>query len=218
MQIDLNQTSTPQVVVVAQGVLKRDSETLRLLGEAPHIIVCDGALARYLKLTDRHPDVVIGDGDSVSKADLKRAGVPLTKVDDQETNDLTKGVTYALKQGWREIVIIGAAGRREDHTVGNIFLLPEYFKMGAVVRLHSPYGSMLPFQGHLKVQTEVGRGLSLFATEPKPMSASGVAYPFERRTFTALWQATLNLVTSPEVELFSEGIALLFISHEKRDK
>lgn len=217
MEIDLNQTYTPQVVVVAQGVLKRDHETLRLLREAPHVIVCDGALRRYLELTDRRPDVVIGDGDSVCDDDLRRAGVALTKVSDQETNDLTKGVTYALQQEWREMVIVGATGKREDHTVGNLFLLPEYFSMGASVRLHSPYGTMLPFRGELKVATEAGRGLSLFATGPKPMSAKGVAYPFELRTFTALWQATLNQVTEPMVELYSEGIALLYISHEGRD-
>ena len=48
------------------------------------------------------------------------------------------------------------------------------------------------------------------------MSASGVAYPFEQRVFTALWQATLNQVTSPIVKLYSEGISIVFISQEKR--
>lgn len=216
MQIDLNSPYTPEVVVVANGDLHHDEETLRLLLVAPHVVVCDGALRGYLELTNRQPDAVVGDGDSVNEEELKRAGVPFTKIADQETNDLTKGVTLAFDKGWKKIAIIGATGRREDHSVGNIFLLPEYYKMGAEVRTYSPHGWLIPFQGDCLLETEVGRELSLFATKELPMSASGVAYPFKQRVFTALWQATLNQVTSPIVKLYSEGIAIVFISQEKR--
>ena len=216
MQIDLNSKYLPDVLVVANGELPGDRETLRLLQEAPHIVVCDGALRRYLELTTRKPDAVVGDGDSVNEEELKRAGVPFTKIADQETNDLTKGVAFAFDKGWKRIAIIGATGRREDHSVGNIFLLPEYYKMGAEVLAITPHGWLFPFQGDCILETEVGRELSIFATKELPMSASGVAYPFEQRVFTALWQATLNQVTSPTVQLYSEGIAIVYISQEKR--
>lgn len=207
----------PTALVVAHGDLYEDAETLRLIEVAQHIVVCDGALERYLELSDRCPDMVIGDGDSVNPADLERIGAPFTKVEEQETNDLTKAVTYALAQGWHEIAIVGATGRREDHTLGNIFLLPDYYKSGAEVRLYSPFGIMMPFCGTVVLETEMGRELSFFAVEPKPMSARGVAYPFEHRVFTALWQATLNQVTQSRVELWSEGVALFFVSTEKRN-
>ncbi|MDO5017549.1 MAG: thiamine diphosphokinase [Porphyromonas sp.] len=216
MAINLNIPYMPDAIVVAHGDLHEDAETLRLIAVSRHIVVCDGALTRYLQLTDRRPDVVIGDGDSVKEEELERVGVPFTKIEEQETNDLTKGVTYALQAGWKRIAIIGATGRREDHSIGNIFLLPEYLEMGAEVRAYSPYGWLFPFKGSLTLETEPGRELSLFAIEPKPMSAKGVAYPFEMRRFTALWQATLNQVTEPTVTLYSEGIAVVFISTEKR--
>lgn len=216
MTIDLRIPYTPAVLVVAHGEIHDDHETLRLIEVAQHIVVCDGALGQYLELSSRRPDMVIGDGDSVDPADLERIDAPFMRVEEQETNDLTKAVTYALAQGWNEMAIVGATGRREDHTLGNIFLLPDYYKSGARVRLYSPFGVMLPFSGAVTIETEVGRELSLFAVEPKPMSAEGVAYPFEDRVFTALWQATLNQVTQPSVGLWSEGIAILFISNERR--
>lgn len=216
MTINLRIPHTPTVLIVAHGEIHDDYETLRLLAEARHIVVCDGALRRFLGLSNRTPDMVIGDGDSVDPIDLERTKAPFMKIAEQETNDLTKAVTYALAHGWREMALIGATGRREDHTVGNIFLLPEYYTKGAEVRLYSPYGIFIPFTGEVTLETEIGHELSLFAVEPKPMSASGVAYPFKERIFTALWQATLNQVTEPTVELWSEGIALLFVSTEKR--
>lgn len=216
MTIDLYSPYTPTALVVAHGEILDDPLTLRLIREAEHVVVCDGALTEYLKIAHRRPDMVIGDGDSVDLRDIERIGAPFIRVEEQETNDLTKGVTYALKQGWKDIAIIGATGKREDHTIGNIFLLADYYRAGAIVRLHSPYGVMVPFKGSVSILTEVGRELSLFSTEPKPMSASGVAYPFERRVFTALWQATLNQVTEHRVELWSQEVAIVYISNEKR--
>ena len=47
---------------------------------------------------------------------------------DQETNDLTKAVTWCSERGYRDLVILGATGKREDHTMGNISLLAEYIR------------------------------------------------------------------------------------------
>lgn len=216
MRPDLTEEYKPQVLIVAHGKVYRDRTTHRLLREADHVIVCDGALSRYINVTTRKPDIVIGDGDSVVKEDLERVGVDFVLVEDQETNDLTKAVNYALDKGWHEISVVGATGRREDHTVGNIFLLPEYMRAGARVRFYSKHGMMMPFEGSITLDLLRGQGISIFATEHKPMSARGVMYPFENRVFTQLWQATLNQVTEPIVELYSEGPALVYVSAERR--
>lgn len=214
--LDLNSCYQPTAVVIANGTFPNNEKVRGLLAEAPHLLVCDGALKSYLQHSDRTPDAVIGDGDSVAREDLQQVRLPLTLVTDQESNDLTKAVDYAHSKGWNNLLIIGATGQREDHTIGNVFLLAEYYKKGVQARIYSTYGWFIPFQGALTLQAELGQGLSLFSTEPKPMSATGVAYPFEDRIFTAPWQATLNYITAPTVQLYSGGIALLYISHEKR--
>ena len=47
----------------------------------------------------------------------------IVHVTEQETNDLNKAFRYCLANGWTDIVILGATGKREDHTLGNIGLL-----------------------------------------------------------------------------------------------
>lgn len=46
------------------------------------------------------------------------------------------------------------------------------------------------------------------------MSARGVKYPFEERTFTELWQATLNEALGDKVWAKSSGPALIYIANE----
>ncbi|MDN4754246.1 thiamine diphosphokinase [Porphyromonadaceae bacterium W3.11] len=216
MSLDLSDTYLPQVAIIANGDLRLNSTISMLLDNVPHIIVCDGATSSFLALCSRRPDVIIGDGDSVDDRDLERIGMKFTWIPDQETNDLTKAVTYALQKGWNQICILGASGRREDHTLGNIALLAEYYDMGAEVRMITDYGVMFPFKGLLRIEVAIQQQLSFFALRPSPMSARGVAYPFENRTFNALWEATLNYAVEEVVEVESEEVALIYIANEVR--
>lgn len=204
------------VLVVARGDLLSPDEMRDLSGRAAHTIVCDGALGQYYSLTLCAPEVIVGDGDSVQPELMERLGVSIVKVPEQETNDLTKSVRYALAQGWTRMVIVGISGRREDHTIANISLLPSYYGMGVEVTAVTPYGVFVPFAGdrefHLPIRTQI----SFFTFDHQPLSAAGVAYPFESRVFTELWQASLNEVTSPTVSLRAEGIALAYIAFEQK--
>ena len=203
-----------ETLVVANGALQPDATAY--IAAAAHVIVCDGALRQYLTVTDRKPDIIIGDGDSIDQALLEEVGVPFTLIPEQETNDLTKAVHESLRRGWRDIHIIGGTGRREDHTLGNIFLLPDYYAEGARVVMQTECGAFLPFTGTVTVEGMQGHEVSFFAVDPMPMTAEGVAYPFVRRCFTSLWQATLNHITSPTMTVTAEGRALIYLSKSKR--
>lgn len=202
-------------VILAHGEEPSQELADLILPRARRIIVTDGALANYYHLTTREPDVVIGDGDSVSPVLLREHRLTFTRIDEQMTNDLTKAVTYALREGWRRITILGGTGLREDHTIGNIFLLLDYLEMGAEVQMLSEEGIFVPFSGRLEVELPLGQEISLFAQDRQPMSARGVAYPFEHKVFPKLWQMTLNSVTESPVVLETEGVALLYVAQEK---
>lgn len=103
MKISIGNEYRPEVLVVAHGALEQDATMTRLVREAKHVVVCDGALQEYVRLFTRRPDVVIGDGDSVDRALLEDLGVQMIRIEEQETNDLTKAVNYAIKCGWRTI-------------------------------------------------------------------------------------------------------------------
>lgn len=219
MRLVIDEHFCPQVVVVAHGSLSDDAETLRLLRDAVHVVVCDGALERYAELTQRRPDAVVGDGDSVQDELLERMGLKLIQMEDQELNDLTKAVYFALDQGWRSIAIVGGTGKREDHSIGNVAHLTDfYFEKGAEVRMISQYGALIPFEGVVELHLERGRQLSFFALSEKPMSAEGVVYEFRERQFSRLWEATLNEALGGEVQVKSGGPAMIYISNEVKKR
>ena len=131
-------------VIVANGRFPSAELPLRLLKEAKTIIACDGAV-KTLYEKGIHPDAIVGDLDSIPAGLRERYADRIHHVEDQEINDLTKSVRFAHTQGYREVLILGATGLREDHTLGNISLLMDYahlFKRVDVIRLW-PFHSYL---------------------------------------------------------------------------
>jgi len=113
-------------VILADGSFPQKEEVLAYLRQAKTIISCDGA-TRSLVEFGLEPQHIVGDMDSIPEALKRRYSALITPSEDQETNDLTKAVNKALDLGLTEVMILGATGRREDHTLGNIGLLVSRF-------------------------------------------------------------------------------------------
>lgn len=124
------QLLTIDAVVLANGEYPASPLPLKILAEAPYVVCCDGGADEYIR-RGHTPDVIIGDGDSLSDENRRKFGHILHRISDQETNDQTKAVNFLLAKGKRRIAIIGATGKREDHTLGNISLLIDYLRAGA---------------------------------------------------------------------------------------
>ena len=122
-----------KTVIIADGDPPESPWPLEALRNAERLIACDGAWRTAMEL-GRKPDVVVGDGDSISPDDLhelERIGIPQVLDYEQDTNDLCKAFRYALNNGMADggIAIVGATGKREDHTIGNIFHLIDFAEM-----------------------------------------------------------------------------------------
>ena len=107
---------TPEAVILANGEYPSHPLPLQMLKNAEFVVCCDGAANEYI-LRGHTPDVIIGDGDSLSP-EYKELFSPIVhQIADQETNDQTKAVHFLQKKGFRRIAIVGATGKREDHTL-----------------------------------------------------------------------------------------------------
>lgn len=180
------------------------------LCEADHVVCCDGALGKFVewyRTLSPQPLLrvsVVGDGDSLAPSVLeeaRREGLQLHHelILEQESNDLTKAVCYALADAQGEagvrLCIVGATGLREDHTLGNISLLAyyamEYPEVG--FEMVGDYGVFLPFSGASRFETHQGQQVSIFSLTPDvPVSVSGLRYPIEGRSLRWWWEGTLN--------------------------
>ena len=198
-------------VILANGSFPRRKCLLETLHAAARIVCCDGAAAKLLR-TGREPDLIVGDFDSLGPALRKRFGKRLVQESEQETNDLSKAFRACMARGWRSIVILGAGGRREDHLLGNISLLPLFAAAGADVRMETDFGTFLPVLSSASFRRPAGTKVSIFSFHPEmPVTASGLKYPLDKLRLPFWWCGTLNETNVPEFSLTFDGRAPLLL-------
>ncbi len=201
---------TFDAVVLANGEYPTAELPLRILAEAPYVACCDGAANSYIA-RGSVPDIIIGDGDSLSAENRALYSHLLHRIAEQESNDLTKTVMYLARQGKRRIAIVGATGKREDHTLGNISLLIEYMRAGLTVRIFTDHGTFIPCNGTVTMACHAGQQLSIFNFGATAFRADGLRYPLH--DFTSWWQGTLNECTTDSFTIHTVGEYLLYLNH-----
>ena len=206
----MNDSHQIEAVILANGDYPSNEKPLQILEEAPFVVCCDGGANEYIA-KGHLPNIIIGDGDSLSEENRLKHASLLHHIPDQETNDQTKAVQYLLAQGKRNIAIVGATGKREDHTIGNVSLLMEYMRMGAVVRSYTDYGVFIPCKDTCTFNCNIGQQVSIFNFTAKNLQTEGLAYPIY--DFTSWWQGTLNECTDTSFTIKAEGEYLLFINY-----
>ena len=132
-------------------------------------------------------------------------------ISDQETNDQTKAVNFLLSQGKKNIAIVGATGKREDHTLGNISLLIDYMRTGAHVRMLTDYGIFIPCHDTCSFPSQPGQQISIINFGAHNLRGEGLVYPLS--DFTNWWQGTLNESTETEFSIHAEGEYLVVINY-----
>ena len=197
-------------VIVAGGEFPTAPQPLAVLQSAQFVVCCDGAADHYIS-TGRVPDAIVGDGDSISAKNREKYAHLLHIISEQESNDQTKAVRYLMEKGMHRIAIVGATGKREDHTIGNISLLIEYARNGCNVCSFTDYGVFIPCNDTTTHECRKGQQVSIFSITAKDLSAEGLLYPIY--DFNNWWQGTLNECTGDEFTINAEGEYLLFINY-----
>ena len=180
----INEHYTPEAVILANGEYPTCPVPLTMLEEASFVACCDGAANEYIS-RGHTPDVIVGDGDSLSTEYHKCFSPIIHQIPDQETNDQTKAVRYLQKRGFRRIAIVGATGKREDHT-------------------------LVPAKDTQTFAAHPGQQISIINFGAKGLQGEGLVYPLS--DFTNWWQGTLNEATSDEFTIHCMGEYLVFLA------
>ncbi len=201
-------------VILCDGEFPRKAYPLYQLENADTVVCCDGAAVKYLRFTKRRfgeerlPEAVVGDMDSLPKALRERLSPIVVHVAEQDDNDQTKAMRWVLEHhpDVTEIHILGATGRRADHTIGNLGLLMEYtrlFDLGDVrVEAVSDYGTAFALTDTCELHLGKGRRVSLFSPDNSlAIKSEGLQWPTDAVVFDNWWPATLNRATDDVVRL-----------------
>jgi thiamine pyrophosphokinase len=200
-----------KTVVVADGLFPTHEIPLGYLKNAARIICCDGSAANLI-LAGYVPDAIVGDMDSLNEDLANRFADRIFPDDNQDTNDLTKAVSWCHESGYKDIVIVGATGKREDHTIGNISLLIEYIKDVNVIMV-TDSGIFQPFLNSCNILSFPGQQVSLFSIDTKTeITSSGLKYPLNHTKFLNWWVATLNEALGDSFTLdFKGGRVIVYL-------
>lgn len=197
-----------EAVILAAGDYPTRPNLLPLLAH-PRLICCDSAAAEFIAREKHTPWRIVGDLDSLPQEVRTELADIIVHEAEQETNDLSKAVRYAMAQGFRRIAILGATGRREDHTLGNISLLIDYMRQGVSATMLSDYGTFIPCSSDFSASVSPGTQVSIFSFGATDFEGSGLRYPLH--DFTNWWQGTLNEATDSHIEIHAKGDFLVYV-------
>lgn len=193
-----------KAVILANGDFPKKSRLLEELRSAEFLIVCDGAIV-HLEGLRIVPDVIIGDLDSIPLELKKKYLDRVIKISEQASNDLSKAFYFCLNRGFDEFLILGATGKREDHTLGNISLLYEYAKQCKSIVMKSDFGEFEALHLPCKVSSQKGMQISLFCLNPQAkITSKNLKYPLNQLSLHLLANGTLNEAMGEEFELQSD--------------
>jgi thiamine pyrophosphokinase len=200
-------------VIVADGTFPQHEIPLVYLKNAKRIICCDGG-AQNLVLAGMEPDAIVGDMDSLNDELANRFADRIYLDENQDTNDLTKAISWCSDMGYKDIVIVGATGKREDHTLGNISLLADYIKTVNVIMV-TDTGILRPLLKSSEITSFPGQQVSIFSIDPETaVTSNGLRYPLHRTKLSNWWFATLNEALGNSFSLeFNQGRVIVYLKY-----
>ena len=214
---------TMHIVILASGDFPSHPVPLQALREADFVVCCDSAYREMKNEELRIKNyIVVGDGDSLSEQDKRQLGDRWLQVDEQDYNDLHKAMDWATREfpiSNSQFSILGATGRREDHTLGNISYLVTFAEEhpGADIRMLTDHGIFLAFRGERTFATFPRQQISIFTPDPATsVTSQGLRWPLDAMHPRLWWQATLNESLGDSFSLHSDGWVILFRTYEPK--
>ncbi len=155
--------------IIAGSEIKNYEWVKSHFDEDTFCIYCDGGLYHEEKLGVK-PDLIIGDFDShpVPETEVELIKLPTEKDD----TDSVYAVKEAIKRGFTEFVLVGALGKRFDHSLGNMAILIMLEKQGLSGMIIDDY-SEISIISHGNI-AEIGYDFSFFSVLPAGGDARGV--------------------------------------------
>ncbi|HID16579.1 MAG TPA: thiamine diphosphokinase [Candidatus Atribacteria bacterium] len=176
-----------RVIIIANGNFEHKDFYNDIIREDDFIISVDGGV-KHLEKIGKVPDLMIGDFDSIELDKLKfyeKQGIPIKRFPQDKDYTDTELALREAKRISSEVVLIGAFGKRMDHTFANIYILVEAKKLGLDMELINMYHRVFLVEEKQKkyIPGKIGDIVSIF---PFPISSGittyGLKYALENDT------------------------------------
>ncbi|MDI6400511.1 thiamine diphosphokinase [Balneolaceae bacterium ANBcel3] len=159
------------------------------------------------------PDIITGDMDSFNvQKDLQSLVI---HDPDQETNDLEKALSLAKKNNARRVDILGATGKRLDHSLKNLSVLLRFNPFFEHLTFYDDAFSTRIIPKDFNATLPVGHTVSLFPLSGRVsgITTHGLTFPLKNEHLeNGVRDGTSNEVSEPSIRITHESGALVFMT------
>ena len=170
-----------KAVIISAGSITDYEYIKSFIGKDDFVICADGGLAHAEKMGIK-PHLTVGDFDSYKGSvtgEVKKFNP------EKDYTDTHIAVTEALDKGYGEIVLLGCAGTRLDHTLANIGLLEYIAKRGSEGYLINENNIVTVICESSVIKNDGSRYVSIIPIgEVKGVSIKNMKYTLENYTMT----------------------------------
>ena len=206
----MNELKKP-VLVIANGEFPYHTSALEPLKEERKIICIDGA-ADKLKSFGKEPDIVIGDFDSTKIQNTERIKLWI-ETPNQNKTDLEKTFEWCVKNQIKEVILLGAGGQREDHLLGNLFLVSKFYNE-LNIEIITNYSKIICVSGSEIIKTLPNQNISIIAAEVVDnIKIIGLKYSLINKKLLPSSIAISNKAISSQFNIESTGRVFVFLNH-----
>ena len=161
-------------------------------------------------------DWLIGDFDSVTKIveeKVKKIVLPAEK----DYTDTMYCVKFALREGFNDLIILGATGGRADHTYANYAVLKYVYSVGARAVLEDEKSTILYTEDELTLNCN-GATVSIlpFGCSKANVNLTGFKYGSDDVDVKSIDTVGVSNIANSETSVISvqEGGVLVFVSYK----
>jgi len=201
-----------RILILANGSEPSAELLDSLRKNCDRFVAADGGGNTAIKMGFR-PDTVIGDLDSFSQANDFDG--ELIRNPDQETNDLEKALELARSLKAVRVDVLGATGKRIDHTLKNLSVLQQFDPFFDTLAFYDDlfYTRVLPRDFSIKLPP--GHLVSLFPLSGKVegVVTQGLRYPLNGEPLeNGRRDGTSNETVEGSIRIQHSSGALLFMT------
>ena len=116
----------------------------------------------------------------------------IIRIPNQDENDLRKAIQWAEGKGIKEISCLGTTGKREDHSLANIFTILQ-FPTSIKCTLVTDYGCFSIAKATTEFKSFKGQQLSIFSIDPEiEITSTNLKYKLNSSKLVNLYCGSLN--------------------------
>ena len=197
-------------VILANGIFPKHDKCLNIIKNAKILICTDGS-ANHLNSLSKEPTYIIGDLDSIAKSRTFNCKIIYDK--GQDNTDLEKAIEWIYSEGYRDVIILGATGMREDMSIINQFLIFKYFKK-INITVVTDHFTIYCIEGEEEIDSFENQLVSLIPENRATVSSKGLQFELDETNITLDGKNVSNRSKKDIFKIVSSEKLLVFQSHE----